>query len=285
MPTHIDTVIAEVRNSLKGLDTSGLIDDLTMYDLAFKALKRFGNLITTLHETVIRVQDGRAELPINFHNLKVALKCDRSHYSTDCEKDELQTSFMWKERTEKTDSWNECADCDKTYSEKTIIEKVYLHGKETRFSYKSPTLLKLGRHSNKNFVGTDCQNKSVKECPYEITINNRTLYANFTDGNIYIKYYGLETDDDGKPYIPETPFEGVEKYVRASLEMSIFKDLWLNGDDAGIENKLQFLVSQEDKALSFALLDAKAATLTLNGFKNLERQNKKRSSVFELHQI
>lgn len=281
MATHIDTIIAEIKSSLKQYDNSQLIDDLSLYDHTFKALRKFGNLITSRFEIVADVKDGKAELPKNFSSLRFAIKCDSGWVESDLETDVLQNSYFWKERVEKTNDWNRCEDCRKEYSEKVITEKIYFHNKETRFCYKNPIYLKLGKHINKDFYSSDCLNKKVKNCPYEITINGKTLYANFSEGKIVIQYYGFEIDEDGKPYIPETPQERLETYLTYHLKRKIFEDIWLNSDDSGIESKIQYLLSQEQQELSLALTDIKAATLTLKGFYDLEKQNKRREQSFE----
>lgn len=278
---HIDTIIAEVKNSLKQYDAAQLIDELSIIDNTFKALRKFGDLITNEYEIVVPVRDGKGVLPKNFSTLVFAIKCDKGWVDSDLEQDILQNSFFWKERTEKTDTWNECKDCSKEHSEKTIVEKIYFRDKETRFCYKNPTLLKLNKYSKKDFISKNCLNKTVKNCPYEISINNTTLYTNFKEGEVFIKYHGFELDENGKPFIPETPQERLETYLTYHLKRKIFEDIWLGGDDTGIENKIQYLLAQEREELTLALTDIKAATMTLEGFKRIERNNKRRTTVFE----
>jgi len=281
MATHIDTIIEEVRNSLKQYDAANVLDTLSMYDWTFKALKRFGNLITTIHEKVVDIEDGKGNLPSNFQSLKSAIKIEPSYVSSELDNDVLQTAYFWKERVEKSNKWNHCKDCEKEYTEKTIVEKLYLHDKPTSFHYKNPTYLKLGRHVNKDPYAQDCDNKKVHSSPYEITINQNTIYTNFKEGSIFVRYYGFEMDDAGKPYIPESPHERLETFLTYHLKRKIFEDLWLNSDDAGIENKIQYLLSQENTEFRLALSDVKAASMTLGGFYKLAQQNKQRTTIFE----
>jgi len=278
--TSFDSIVAEIKNSLKQYDTANLIDELSLIDWTFKALRPFGNLITVKNEAVVSIIDGKGVLPANFESLRYATLYDKGWVESELSTDELQKSYFWKERTEHTNDWNVCGDCVKNYSEKTIVEKIYLHNKETRFHYKNPRYLKLSRHTNKDAYMRGCQNTKI-ESPFEITINNKMLHTNFKEGEVFILYYGLELDEEGKPYIPQSPHERLENYLTYHLKRKIFETIWMNSDDTGIEGKIQYLLSQEQAQFTLALTDVKASTLTMKGFYNIEQMNKKRTAVFE----
>lgn len=278
---HIDTLIAEVKNSLKQYDVSGQIDDLSIYDWVFSAMRRFGNLITTKHQAAVSVRDGRGVLPDNFESLRYATLCDKGWAETNCPKDTLQKSYFWKERIEKTGAWETCGEgCNNDFKEKTIVEKVFFHENPVNFHYKNPRYLKLSRHTNKNYYARGCANLKINS-PREITINQKTLYTNFPEGEVIIEYYGFEVDEEGRPYIPETPQARLETFLSYHIKRKIFEELWLNSDDENIQGKIQYLLSQEQQEFSLALTDVKAATLTMKGFYNLEKMNQKRTAVFE----
>lgn len=278
---HIDTLITEIKNSLKQYDVSGQIDDLSIYDWTFSALRRFGNLITTKHNTVVTITDGRGKLPDNFESLKYATLCDKGWAETNLQHDVLQKTYFWKERTERSGAWETCSDnCNTGYQEKTIVEKFFLHDQPVKFHYKNPRYLKLSRHTNKDSYVRGCQNLKIQS-PHEITINKKTVYTNFKCGELLIEYYGFEVDEEGRPYIPETPQARLETFLTYHIKRKIFEDLWLNSDDENIQNKIQYLLSQEQAEFTLALTDVKAATLTMKAFYNLEKMNKKRTAVFE----
>ena len=278
--TSTDTLITEVKNSLKQYDSANLIDDLAIIDWIYKAMRRFGNLLTTKHETFITVVDGKAWLPKNFESLRYASKWDRHHVETPVAQDILQKSYFWKERTEKSTAWNVCKDCEKSYSEQTIVEKVFFHDQPVNFHYCHPQKLRLSRHTNKDMYERGCKNLT-EDSPYEITINNNIVYTNFKEGEIFIKYYGFELDEQNKPYIPQTPQERLETYLTYHIKRKIFENLWLNGDDENIQNKIQYLLAQEQAEFNLALTDIKAATLTIKGMLNMVHLNKQRTRVFE----
>lgn len=278
----IDNLIAEVKNSLKQYDVSGQIDDLSIYSWVYSAMRRFGNLITTKHQKIITIRDGRGDLPDNFESLRYATLYDRGCAETEIGHDVLQQSYFWKERTSKQGSWETCnGDCNSGYKEKTIVEKYFLHEKPIKFHYKNPRYIKLSRHTKKEFYERGCKNLKINS-PHEITINRQTIYANFTQGELFIEYYGFEVDDEGKPYIPQTPHERLETYLTYHIKRKIFEELYLNSDDENIQGKINYLLAQEQAEFSLALTDVKAATLTMKGFYNLEKLNRKRTAVFEL---
>lgn len=282
MATHIDTIIAEVRNSLSSYSASGLIDDLSIYDWTFKVLRSFGAQLMVKHDTVVQIKDGVGKLPAGFGYLDLAMKCDSGWMESDLQDDVLQSSFFWKERIEKTDSWNGCkTDCDKRTSEKTITEKIYFHGAETRFNYINPTMLKLGKHIKKDYFNSGCKNLYIKESPYEITINETTLYTNFKSGNVFIRYYGLETDEQGKPYVPNTPLNHLEDFLIIHIKRKIFYDMWLNGDEAGIENKLNSLKQEEREQRTLAEKDVKSKDFSIESLLKVQRLNRRKSMSAE----
>ena len=280
MAIHADTVIAEIRNSLKQYDTSGLIDDYSLYNYIFSALRKFGNLITTKHEIIIPVRNKRATLPSNFESIQSAMKADKGWVESEIEQDHLQQTYFWKERTEKNNTWNRCQNCSKEYGEKVIVEKIYLHEKETKFCYTNPCYLRISKHTKKDLISKDC-NILSNNSPYEITINDKTVHTNFEQGELFIKFYGFEVDEQGKPYIPQSPHEHLETYITYFLKRKIFEDIWLNSDDTSIEGKIQYLMMQEKAEFDYAMSDVKADSLTFKGFAKLERMNKKRTATFE----
>ena len=147
-----DSFIAEILADFRKFEDAGLIDKASMYRDLEIALKRFGNTVYEINETVIEVKNGKAMLPDNFCALYIAYLCEPLGYSSSkkIEKHHLQDSNFYIERTERNLKWDSCDPCCVEEHEKVITEKLFFKDLEVDFHYKNPILLKLGKSFNKN---------------------------------------------------------------------------------------------------------------------------------------
>ena len=73
----IDSLIAEVTSGgFQKYDEAGLVDYISLRRWIKNEMKRFGNNIMELGETLLHVQDRKAKLPENFWQLYLAVTCD-----------------------------------------------------------------------------------------------------------------------------------------------------------------------------------------------------------------
>jgi hypothetical protein len=280
--SRIDELIAEVRNDLNKYDAAGLIDEVSVTRDIVKGLRRFGNAVTELHETVLELENGRATLPENFHNLLLAALCEPVGYKK-FSTDSLITSHFYKEKTIRKQVWNECDSCCSETSESLIRENVYFDGQNAEFFYKNPTILSLGKTINKNVYNEKCRNKIIKDNPDIITINELTLTANFSEGYIYIQYYGLPMDEDGQIDIPETKNGSLETYLEYHVKRRLAERLLANGDAQGLSSMYQVYASQEEIALRNATNEVKSKHFTMNSFRKIAIRNRIESSKFDIN--
>lgn len=280
----IESFIADIKSELSSYNSAGLIDDISIYKWVTKALLKFGSNIMTLQDTVINVDNSQGLIPTNFYSLYVAYKCDKKGYYVKDEKhiSTLQQSYMWVERVERTNHWNTCDPCCQQEQEKTIIEKFYHKDVEAEFHYHNPVMLKLGRTMKRNSCHAKCRNMIVKDCPYEIIINEQTLFTNFPSGDVYMQYYGLPQDKEGRPMLPSTPKGEVETYLEYHVKRKIFEGLLANGDDKNVAGMFQFYASKEDSQLGLALTETKFSKLTPNSFRRLKKINRTEMQRYEL---
>lgn len=279
----VDSFIAELKSQYSSYADAGLIDEISIYGWVNEAVKKFGENVMTLQDTVVEVKNSQATLPDNYFSLYVAYKCDKKGYYIEDSKDipQLQQSYMWVERVEKGNKWNLCEPCCTEDVEKTIVERVYYNGIETQYHYHNPVLLKLGKSMQRSRCHAKCRNLIVKDSPHEIIINSRTLTANFHEGDIYLQFYGLPQDEEGRPMIPDTPKGEVMKYVEYYVKRNFFEGLLANGDDKAA-TLFNYYVQKEDSQLGLALTDAKFSTLTPNSFKRLKKINRAEMMKYEL---
>jgi len=267
----IESFIEEIKSDFRKMDDAGLIDEASIYRDIELGLKRFGNDIQELHETVVEVKNGKVVLPSNFGALYVAFLCEPFGYSEGAtlEKHALQDSNFYIEKTERDTRWNTCDPCCTETSEKIITERLFLD--ETNayadFHYHRPQLLRLGKSFNKNNCHDKCRNKYVRECPYEIIINKNTLHANFDSGSIYMQYYGLPADEDGNMVIPNTYNGHLETFLEYYVKERLIERLLTNGDNASLSNMYGLVSQKRAVALKNASSEIKMGNLNPDRFR------------------
>lgn len=231
--------LADLKTRLTQYDSSGLIDDMTVYQDVQRAIKKLGLLPLIPHKTMLEVKNGKAKLPDGFRKITYAVKCTPDEYEVEDDEDILQDSYMYKVKDIKRKEWDACDECDETYSEEIIMESLYFrNNKRGRIYYKKPIPLKLTNYVIKNYCDNGCKNIKVKECPYEIQIKNNILYANFKNGNIYLEYKGVEEDEDGMLIIPESDMGFVEEYITAFVKAELMLRIIENSDNTTNEYTL-----------------------------------------------
>ncbi len=161
----------------------------------------------------------------------------------------------------------------------------YVSSANTPITWKNPILLTLNnKKSVKSLCSKDCQNLFANT-PYEISISRKgdNFYLTSTLKNpvIYIKYYSLPVSEDGLPMIPQNQVlqEGLFKH----LSYYFMKSLWLNGDDANMENKIKFL--KEEAELGIVNCIKHSVFPTYNGMIATTRRMRKRVASYEIMNI
>lgn len=278
----VDGLIAKIKSDFEKWTALGLIQDFKVYTDIINALSKFGENIMVLQDAVVPVKNGKAILPDNFHSMYVGVKCNpRGYYCSEEVEPVLQNTLDWKERTETTQSWNKCSkkECSEI-EEKTIVEKTYIDQKQVTWYYDSvqPLALVKGR-----FAGchSKCLNRRFAHSEYEVYINNKVMNTNFKDGYVYIQYYGLDKDEEGKIIIPDTPKMEVLKYVEYYAKNEILMRIEDNKEDAHATRLQQKYFQLSQAQLALALTDAKSSTLTPDSFRKLEAVNRKYMYNFE----
>lgn len=279
---HINSIITEIEEEFKSYKDSGLLDKASLYRWALLAIKRFGQAVLDKTEKFIEIRDGIGNIPDNFHSLHYAIYCKPKGYSCNkCDEKVLQNSLMWKERTERKSEWNSCEPCCKEESETIITENVYLNDCEISFYYSNPIPLRLSNHINREYCAKDCKNYGLKS-PYEISIKNLKLHTNFSDGTVYIQYYGIETNEDGTFEVPDSPRGDLAIFIETHLKRKIIETVLVNGDDKNLGNLLQYYTQQEALHRAAAVRDVRYMTLTPRSYAKLANMNRKNIKKYEV---
>lgn len=284
---QVEEFLIELKASLRTYDKRDIIDDASIYRWIEIALKKFGGDITVPKDVVLDVKRKQAVMPGDYYDLILAYRCDFAGYEIPDGKEvipELQNTFAWKERTERSYRWCSCEECCKDECEKTIIEKFYINTPknvhEVRCHYRKPVPLKLAKPMMKDMCLTKQRNMFSKDSPFEINIVNGSLFANF-DGPVYMKYKALPFDGKGEIFIPDTPQGLLADYVENYVKMRLFEEWMYNGEVAGAADIFKLYFQQDLVKLKNAKAEVKMMNWTLADFyKPLER-SKKRYSVYE----
>ena len=284
---NIDSLIAEVKSDLSKYADASLLDEDSMYRDIILGMKRFGNDIMELHETMVEVKDGYATLPDNFFSLYLAALCSPRGFASTCETDvefhDLQSSHYYIERTQYTNKWNECDSCQtENLSENVIRENLYFKNKKVaEFYYDQPQLLSLGKTFNKNNCHSNCRNKLVRDNPNQIVIVKFRLQANFNEGDIYLQYYGLPLDEEGNIDIPESKNGHLEEYLEYRVKRKAAERLIANNDAVGLQSMYSVYKGEEQVSLKNASNELKMRSITPESMKRLKRLNRLESLQYE----
>lgn len=276
--------LADIKSSMQQYDSAGLLDDISIYDWMIDGLNELSILPTIKIETILSVKNGKAELPDGFKSLYSAIKCEPYVMTVDDNSgDILQDIYYYKVKERDVKEWNVCNPCDINEKESCVVEKIYLHnGLRANRYYNNlyPLRLKLTPYVKRVVCDKRCKNFGV-ESPYEISINRKTLYTNFKEGNILLTYNGYEEDDDGFVIIPETFENHIIKYLRAYVSREIIKRMFLNSDNTTNEQMLFQMFDADVKTYFPKVLGEIKMQRVMNNIGNYSRKIMREISVYD----
>lgn len=279
--------LASIKSAMRQYASAGLIDDMSVHEWLIEGLNTFNILPTIKIETILNVKNNSVKLPTGFKSIYSAIKCEP--YACTVESDEgkhvLQDFYFYKVRELKNTDWNFCEPCDLEETESCVVEKLYLYDGRAKVNFYYKNLenikLKLTPHVKRTQCDKDCLNFSIHDAPYEISINNKTLYTNFNEGNIFMVYNGYEEDEEGFIIIPETDEGNLNKYLMAYVKKQIILELLTNSDNTTNEQFLyQIFERDESKYLAMTMGEIKMKRV-LGSMDNYRKKIKKQFSVYD----
>ena len=238
----LEQFTAEIETSLSNFAESNDIDRLSIKTWVIQALRKFGKNICEKNETVVEVKNSRALLPEAFKSLTFAVKVKTKPF-TEEETKQLVLERKYIENEAQFDPLtqeyviNYC-------STKIVTEKVYSNIEPTKFyGYE---LLALSPHINKDTVDSKCFNlhPSIASKPNEISINARTMSANFKEGYIFLRYNSLPQVDN-EIAIPVLTTGDIYNFIFQMVKVNIIESLILNNKNpAGATQLYQVLKAE-----------------------------------------
>jgi len=283
----LNEFIAEIESDFRSFSDSGSLDRVSIKRWVTNEMKIFGDNGLELKEQFLTVKNSAAELDPSFRSLKLALKVKPYGKKIKGELDELQNSFIYKRRIEHGAYFDEINMEYVTDCRTKIIEDVITIGNSSaHFYYNKPEWLSLTKGIKKDKIAPTCMNlhPSIRNT-YEnqINITGNILNTNFSDGSVYIQYYGFPTDEDGELVIPDTKIGALEKYLEAYVKSRIAENLIAdNQNPQALGQLLQMYRVDAEKYKKTALTESRWAGLGKNWVRNFKNMNAKDFAAFSL---
>lgn len=269
----LEQFIAEIETTFSNYAESNDIDHQSIKTWVIQELRKFGKNICDTSETVVEVKNGRALLPETFKSLILAAKIDnitkeekeRKRWVN--EKQYISNPVIWDSYTQQYIA-NYC----KT---RIVTEKTYLNVTPEEY-VQDAQLLELEDYINKDTVDLNCLNlhPSIRNVDNNrISINNRTLNANFKEGTIYIKYNSLPSID-GDIAIPIITTSDIYNFIENQIKWRIAEGFIANNKSAqGLTQLYSQWKGEKDKLFVLAQGEAKWKGLGNKWQKTIYKKN------------
>jgi hypothetical protein len=222
---YIDSteVMNRVSSSLKTYKDSDLILLDDYYKVIDLCNQRMGLRINPTKEVLLKVEDGRALLPDDFHLLNLALLVGTKvmSYSFPLSKTEYLTSECPTTKDLKALE-NKCCDFK---LECGRVPKLTCKYEQHTFEFEETFIVRL---TEKKYTTSDCFNLNVSNSAIhlmEIT-NDQIFIDNVKDGYIYLQYQSIMKEEGNLPICIDN--EIVLNYYEQALKYEILFDLYVN---------------------------------------------------------
>lgn len=277
-----EPMFSRIRENLSSYTSSGVLDVGKFFFEIKWFISRLGISMYEIDEDVLHLKDFKHELPCNFYLLESAWLCN-SNNSTTKKIDNFQGKVVIY--TEKTCEKVIENPCPMPYGEKVLDKitiKEYVQTEPRQSTFHSPILLALGNKLTKQVCAKDCRNLFTTS-PNDISIlrrgNTLQLFSSLKEPTIYIRYYAYPIDEEtGLPLIPDEPI--IEKALESHLMHYFFKNLWLNGDDPNVQQKIKYLQEESNQNMGEAEYFVKLPSF--NKMIETARRQRKRYTSYEV---
>lgn len=276
----------EIENTFKNYTETGDIDRISIKMWVIHCLRQMGNNICEVRDAVKDVKNSQVLMPETFKSVKLALKLKPEGYKILGDMQEASNSYIYKQRIEQEAWFNHVTlQYETNCNSKIITEKILLNEQPAEFYY-TPQWLSITKGIKKDSFDSECLNlhPSIRNTyPHEISVNNRTINTNFKEGQIYVQYNSLPSDEDEEVVIPEITTGDLVHYVEAYVKTKISENLIANNLNPTGLFQLYGTWKQELRELKRgALTECKFAGLTKGWEQRFKVLNQRQISAFDL---
>lgn len=267
----------EIISSLSSFEQD--IDRVSIKMNAINQLKILGNDICELNEAVIDIENSNAKMPDNFKSLRLALNLKTEGYKVHGDYNNITDHYIYKQYIENPAYFDEVnLEYVRNCNSKIITETITIN-KCPVDCYHSYEWLSLVKGINKDSLAADCLNLNPRirnSYKNQINITRGTLNTNFSEGKVYLQYYGYPVDEEGEIIIPELTTGDIFRYLENYVKIKIAEDLIANNKNPqGIGQLYTVWKGQEREFKRAAIVEAKFASFSKDWHKKYKRGNKR----------
>jgi hypothetical protein len=244
----IDNTIASVKMELRSYEDAGQLDEVSLFKYADWMLNRLGRSLHKTYNLMIEIENGQAAVPFNFKKLGFLYNCNPCGTGgTKKERWFFGNPYTYNVRQlSKRICYNKCCI---TEDHEEITETIYIDREVCEEKYCGKQLLSISKNVAKDKIGENCPNLFCNS-PQYFNMDEENFYFNFNSGCVYLRYEGLQLDDDNYPLIPNNPY--ILKAVEDYLIYKSFLNLYYNSE-ADVERKMAKAESEHLKSMSEAI--------------------------------
>lgn len=276
----IEVITGEIQKMLKKYKNSGHVTEENVIDFTMDRLKIFGNNVMADFEDVIPISGYNGELPSNVFRINEIYKCHECKNCDEfnpCEDDTcdtckpkpepmLQKTFKWVETNKYRETHDACDSCEPEIETIVGCERTYIPD-IARFKVHGRQPLYLGKMMSSGLCTQSCKGCHHPDSPFRVDVEGNTIKTSFRDGNIYIQYYGIPLDGQGRPLIQNSKRGFVYEHIKYYVLYKILEYIIIEDETAVTMYRLMRENAELTKRQ--AVVDAKASTFSNQAYYNL----------------
>lgn len=139
----------------------------------------------------------------------------------------------------------------------------------------------LTKGTSSDRCSTGCVNKTSMS-DYHAIIGGRSIMFNFVEGEVYVEYIGLPTDEDGELEIPDTQHSRLYEYLLNYVKAKVIEDLLVNQEIEGGADLFKLFDAKAREQFGLAMTEIKANLFNPQAMQNYRNSKRKQMLKFEL---
>lgn len=221
--TTADEIFNRVSASLKSYSDS----DLILFDEYYKIIDlcnaRLGLRVNPTKEVFIKVENGRVDLPIDFHLLELALLVSNQMevYDLPIQKTEYLTSRCPTLNEQSLIEADKCCNFKLECGKVPVLTCEY---EKRQIVFKQTFIAPL---TEKKYASNDCFNLNVSRGHILMEITNNQIFIDgIEDGYVYLQYTSNMKEEGNIPICIDN--EIILNYYEQAIKYEILQDLYIN---------------------------------------------------------